>query len=125
MILLHYIKEWMKLLFLKIVHLEKVENLLMCFIELRLTNQNNYELMFLTKDEEVQQLLQNDSNKTYDKLINSLAEVTNSKMNPSLIWSVFLSLHGFIIFYIHSDSSYEDVRKVAEFHVKTILKNIV
>lgn len=104
---------------------EKIEKLLLSFIRFGLTHQNHYAIMFLTKDKEIQHLLQNDSNKIYEKLINSLNELTESKLNPALIWSIFLSLHGFITFYINSDISYEDVEGLADFYVKNIMKTLV
>ncbi|MDW7615948.1 TetR/AcrR family transcriptional regulator [Peribacillus simplex] len=104
---------------------QKIEKILLCFIEFGLTQQNHYSIMFLSKEKEIQQLLQFDSNKTYEKLIQSLTELTDNKLNPASIWSIFLSLHGFITFYINSELSYPDVKGLAYFHVKNIINNIV
>ncbi|CEG34222.1 TetR/AcrR family transcriptional regulator [Peribacillus simplex] len=103
----------------------KIEKILLCFLEFGLTQQNHYSIMFLSKEKEIQQLLQFDSNKTYEKLIQSLTDLTDNKLNPASIWSIFLSLHGFITFYINSELSYQDVKGLAYFHVKNITKNII
>jgi hypothetical protein len=102
-----------------------MEKILLCFLEFGLTQQNHYSIMFLSKEKEIQQLLQFDSNKTYEKLIQSLTDLTDNKLNPASIWSIFLSLHGFITFYINSELSYQDVKGLAYFHVKNITKNII
>ncbi|MDM5293423.1 TetR/AcrR family transcriptional regulator [Peribacillus simplex] len=78
---------------------QKIEKILLCFIEFGLTQQNHYSIMFLSKEKD--------------------------KLNPASIWSIFLSLHGFITFYINSELSYPDVKGLAYFHVKNIIKNIV
>ena len=44
----------------------KMEKILLCFLEFGLTQQNHYSIMFLSKEKEIQQLLQFDSNKTYE-----------------------------------------------------------
>ncbi|WP_285765776.1 TetR/AcrR family transcriptional regulator [Peribacillus sp. SI8-4] len=103
---------------------QKLEKVLLCFIEFGLTQQNHYSIMFLSKEKEIQHLLQIDSTKTYEKLITSMAELTDDKLDPASIWSIFLSLHGFITFYINSELSYPDVQGLAHFHVKNIMKNI-
>lgn len=103
---------------------QKIEKILLCFIEFGLTQQNHYAIMFLSKEKEIQHLLQLDSNKTYEKLISSLTDLTENKLNPASIWSIFLSLHGFITFYINTQLSYQDVKSLANFHVKNIMKGI-
>ncbi|MGE6379614.1 TetR/AcrR family transcriptional regulator [Peribacillus muralis] len=104
---------------------QKLEKVLLCFIEFGLTQQNHYSIMFLSKEKEIQHLLQIDSSKTYEKLIQSMAELTDHKLDPASIWSIFLSLHGFITFYINTDLSFQDVKGLAQFHVKNIMKNIL
>ena len=38
------------------------------------------------------------------------------------IWSIFLSLHGFVTHYLRHVTSFEDVRELAHLHVNFLLK---
>ncbi|WP_407272120.1 TetR/AcrR family transcriptional regulator [Radiobacillus sp. PE A8.2] len=103
---------------------EKLHQIMLGFIEFGLTHQSHYEIMFLIKDEEVQFYLSEGPNKSYQKFAQSLFILSGKKMSLQDIWSVFLSLHGFVTHYCRTVNNYSEVRGIAEAHVKFLLKGI-
>lgn len=105
--------------------LEKLTQLLLGYIEFGLTNQNHYEIMFLTKDKEVISYLDEAPSITYEKFANAVHSLCGNKASIKEIWSVFLALHGFVTHYCRGNQTYEEVRMLAESHVSFISKGLV
>lgn len=103
---------------------EKLENVLLGFIEFGLTHQNHYEIMFLIKDEEVQNFINQGPYKTYEKFARIIFTLCDSKVSIQDIYSIFLSLHGFVTHYCRHVTTYEEVKSLAEWHVKFLTKSI-
>lgn len=103
---------------------DKLRELLLGFIEFGLTHQSHYEIMFLIKDEEVQNLMDDGPSASYEKFAKALQALSGNRMTIKSIWSVFLSLHGFVTHYCRTNQTYEDVRLLAESHVSFLLKAI-
>ncbi len=64
---------------------------------------------------------------SYNKFAAAVKEsllVTNAARadDSDLIWVLFLSLHGFVHFYIHNMKSFEDIAKLADMHVQLLLE---
>ncbi|MEI3607142.1 TetR/AcrR family transcriptional regulator [Pseudogracilibacillus sp. SE30717A] len=101
---------------------EKLRRLLLGFIEFGLTNQGHYEIMFLIKDEEVLHFLNKSPSKTYEKFANYVAELSDRQLTIKEIWSIFLSLHGFVTHYLRHIVSFSEVEDMANSHVAMLLK---
>lgn len=103
---------------------DKLRELLLGFIRFGLTHQSHYEIMFLIKDEEVQNLMDDGPSTTYEKFAKALQSLSDDQMSIKTIWSVFLSLHGFVTLYCRTNQTYDDVRGLAESHVAFILRGL-
>ncbi len=103
---------------------EKLNEVLLGFIEFGLTNQSHYEIMFLIKDEEVKNFISEGPDKVYEKFAQSVQSLCDKKITIQEIYSIFLSLHGFVTHYCRHVNTYEDVKEFAKVHVKFLLKNV-
>lgn len=102
----------------------KLVNLLLGYIEFGLTHQSHYEIMFMIKDEDVKVYLEQQPNESYNKFSQAIFQLTEKNITLPKIWSIFLSLHGFVAHYWKSGQTFEDVRMMAALHVEFILKGI-
>ena len=80
--------------------------------------------MFLIKDEEIRYYFNQGPNKTYEKFAQSVHSLCGNKVTIQEIWSIFLSLHGFVSHYIGHVSSFEEVEGLAEAHADFLIKGI-
>jgi len=109
--------------------LHLLERLMQEFIRFGLENPYHYEIMFMTNDSE----LQNYSRTEQAQCLELFATVVRSVISRqpgndhkmySLPWSLFMSMHGFISYNIRFRQSYEDVKKLAEQHVKFLCEGL-
>lgn len=101
---------------------EKLRKLLLAFIQFGLNHQSHYEIMFLIKDKEVLHFLNQRPSQTYEKFAKHVATLSEKQLSVREIWSIFLSLHGFVTHYLRHVVSFSDVEEMAQFHVETLLK---
>lgn len=101
---------------------EKLRLILLGFIEFGLTHQSHYEIMFLIKDEEIRNFINEGPNKTYQNFANYVAMFSEQKLTVRQVWSIFLSIHGFVTHYLRHVPNFSDVRSMAEVHVDLLLK---
>lgn len=104
---------------------EKVKKILLGYIEFGLSNKSQYELMFLINDEEIKSCIQQEPLESYGMFVNAISSLGNQKTSIQDIWSIFLSIHGFVTHYCRSNQSFHDVKTLAESHVEFILKPIL
>lgn len=104
---------------------EKMEQCMLGFIRFSLTYPSDYEMMFMTKDEEVRHFINEEPMKVYDKFANALFTLSNRKLQLRDIWSIFVSLHGFVSHYLWHAGSFEEVESAARYHVKFLLKGLL
>jgi AcrR family transcriptional regulator len=102
----------------------KLEKILLGFLEFGINHQHHYELMFLVKDDEVKSYLQQEPNNSYDKFAAAIKSLCGPHITLQMIWSVFLSLHGFIAHYMKSGLTFTDVQPMAKAHVKFLMKGL-
>jgi len=102
---------------------EKLKQVLLGFIEFGLTHQSHYEIMFLIKDEEVRNFINESPNKTYEKFAQTIYFLSNNKLTVREIWSLFLSLHGFVTHYLGHVNTFEEVKDMAAAHVQFLLRS--
>ena len=103
---------------------EKLKRIFIGYIHFGLTHQSHYEIMFLIKDEEIRLFINQGPNKTYEKFAQSVHSLCGNKVTIQEIWSIFLSLHGFVSHYIGHVSSFEEVEGLAEAHADFLIKRI-
>jgi AcrR family transcriptional regulator len=103
---------------------EKLYLILFEYIRFGLTNQPQYEVMFLIKDEEIKSYLLEVPNKSYLHFANAVASLVAKPLSPKDIWSLFIGIHGFVTHYCRTEISFEDVKQLAKSHVEFLLKAI-
>lgn len=103
---------------------EKLEQCMLGYIKFGLNHQSHYEIMFMLKDDEVCNFINEEPIKVYDKFANALYTLSNQKLQLKDIWSIFLSLHGFVSHYLSHIVGYDEVEGAAIDHVKFLLKGV-
>lgn len=103
----------------------KLKKILLGYIEFGIRNSNHYRIMFLIQDDDLQNEFQEEPNITYEKLASALYMLCGNTVTPKNVWSVFLSLHGFVAHYCgRPEQTYEDVKGMAESHVQFLMKGL-
>ena len=108
---------------------DRLELIFLSFIRFGLENKRSFELMFVIKEPGLDCYTSQSKMDSYDKFAAAVKEsllVTNAARaeDSDLIWVLFLSLHGFVHFYIHSTKSFEDIAKLADMHVQLLLRGL-
>jgi AcrR family transcriptional regulator len=103
----------------------KLKNIFLAFIEFGLTHQNHYEIMFLIKDEEVRNFINQSPNKSYEKFAQSIFALCDKRITLQEIYSLFLSLHGFVTHYCRHVVNYDEVKDFAEVHAEFLMKRLI
>jgi AcrR family transcriptional regulator len=106
-------------------HKEKLTHVLLGFIKFGLNHQSHYEIMFLIKDEEVRNFMNQGPNRTYEKFAKTVFALSGNKLSVQEIWILFLSLHGFVTHYLRHVNEFEEVKDLARAHVNFLLKSII
>ncbi|WP_096200273.1 TetR/AcrR family transcriptional regulator [Bacillus sp. FJAT-45350] len=91
------------------------------FIEFGLNHQNQYELMFMVRNDEVDSLSQEAAHLSYQKFARAVQLLANNQLAIKDIWSAFISLHGFVSHHWGYVDSFEEARDGAIAHVNFIL----
>lgn len=107
----------------------QLEKLMLEFIRFGLDNPHHYEIMFMIKDPELLRYSREEQSQCLDLFAAVVRSVVsrqpgNEKKMYSLPWSLFMSMHGFISYNIHYNQAYQDVRKLAEQHVKYLCEGL-
>nr|WP_155114108.1 TetR/AcrR family transcriptional regulator [Metabacillus mangrovi] len=101
---------------------EKLHKIFMGYIEFGLTHQSHYEVMFLIKDEEVKSYFAEEPNISYEKFAQAIYQLSAEKPSVPQIWSVFLSLHGFVTHYCKTEMTFKEAEEMAERHANFLIK---
>ena len=101
---------------------EKLRNLFIGFIEFGLNYQSHYEIMFLIKDKAVLHFLNKSPMQTYEKFAQAVSKLSPKPLTIQEIWSIFLSLHGFVSHYLRHVIHFEEAKDMAKFHVEMLCK---
>ncbi|MDQ0156250.1 TetR/AcrR family transcriptional regulator [Robertmurraya andreesenii] len=104
---------------------EKLRQIFVGYIRFGLTYQSHYEIMFLIKDDEVKNFINQEPNHTYDNFAKSVYSLCEwKKVTLQDVWSIFLSLHGFVTHYCRHVVGFDDVKDMAYRHADFLLKAI-
>ncbi|GAA4828824.1 TetR/AcrR family transcriptional regulator [Paenibacillus vulneris] len=109
--------------------LGQLEKLMLEFIRFGLENPYHYEIMFMINDAELQGYGKNEQAQCLELFATVVRSVIarqsgNEQKMYSVPWSLFMSMHGFISYNIRYNQTYEDVRKLAEQHVKYLCEGL-
>lgn len=94
-----------------------LQQMMLEFIRFGLENPKHYEMMFIINEPELQRY----SRSEQVHYLDLFASVVGELKSESLPWSLFMSLHGFISYKIQTGQTYEQVKHMAEEHVKFFL----
>ncbi|MBU8880480.1 TetR/AcrR family transcriptional regulator [Bacillus sp. FJAT-29790] len=103
---------------------EKIFAILYRFIQFGLTHQNHYEVMFMIRNDDLKCYVQDGPNQSYYHFAQAIAFLSSKQLTTNEIWSLFLSMHGFVSHYCGMEITFEDVRDLVSSHVHFLLKAI-
>jgi AcrR family transcriptional regulator len=108
---------------------DRLRLIFLAFIRFGLENKRSFELMFLIQEPELEQYSTHTKMNSYEKFAAAVKESVQGthadRANTvELIWVLFLSLHGFVSFYVHSGQSFQDIAKLAELHIQLLLRGL-
>ncbi|MGF7049822.1 AcrR family transcriptional regulator [Paenibacillus sp. DS2015] len=110
--------------------LSKVEHLMLEFISFGMDHPYQYEIMFMIRDEEVRAYCRSEQGRCFE-LFSSIVhqhlteEGCNLEGQQDLPHTLFLSMHGFISYYIQDRLTFEEIKPAALSHVKLMCRNLV
>lgn len=107
----------------------QLEKLMLEFIRFGLDHPNHYEMMFMIKDPELSRYSRTEQAQCMDLFATVVRPLIarhpeSEKKLYSLPWSLFMSLHGFISYNIQYNQSFNDVKKLAEWHVRYLCSSL-
>lgn len=108
----------------KLDQIEKLKQVLVGFIEFGLDHQSHYEIMFLIKDEEVRNFINQRPMKSFENFAQSVSKLSDKDLKVQEIWLLFLSLYGFVSYYCGHVGRFKDVKELAEAHADFLLRSI-
>lgn len=108
--------------------ISKVELVMLEFIRFGMEYPHHYEIMFLISDPELQHYSNPEQVRCFEQFSavvqEARAESGAAVAIDYLPSHLFLSVHGFITYFIHSHKSYEEVAKKAEEHVRFLCRGL-
>lgn len=102
----------------------KLYHLLLRFIEFGLNNQNQYEIMFCVRNDEVDSLSQTAANECYQNFAQAVQSLVNKQLKISDVWSAFIALHGFVSHYRGYVKNFPEAKLAAQSYVNFIIKGL-
>lgn len=97
-----------------------LEKVMLEFIRFGLENKKHYEIMFMIDDPDLRRYAQPEKDRSYllfaGVVSEQLQRMNGRPADARTVWSLFLSLHGFVSYYVETDQSYDDLRGLAERH---------
>jgi AcrR family transcriptional regulator len=99
------------------------------FIRFGLENKPSFELMFMIHDADLEQYASPAKMRSYEKFAEAVAKgiqgSSAEKQNRvALVFSLFIALHGFVAFYIHTEREYEEIADFSENHIQLLLNGL-
>ncbi|WP_273129303.1 TetR/AcrR family transcriptional regulator [Bacillus weihaiensis] len=101
---------------------EKLNEIFLEFIRFGIDHPSHYETMFLTKDQELKSFLQKEPNESFEKFAQAVTQLSSRELAVHEVWSIFLSLHGFVAHFCFKGQCFDDLRCMADAHCEFILK---
>ncbi|MGP0575868.1 TetR/AcrR family transcriptional regulator [Paenibacillus peoriae] len=110
--------------------LSRLEYLMLEFIRFGLENPYQYEIMFMMHDEELFAYCRTEQNRCVELFASMIRQELLSGQGHSVEdcsrvpKSLFLSMHGFVSFYIQDGLTFEEIRPAALAHVKLLCRHL-
>ncbi|PYI52981.1 TetR/AcrR family transcriptional regulator [Paenibacillus flagellatus] len=106
---------------------ETLERLFLAYIRFGFEHKRHYEVMFLLAESELNDAARTAKMRSYEKFaafVTELLKELGSAESGTLMapWSLFLSLHGFVAYYLHTDQTYDGMRGLAEKHARLLVR---
>ncbi|CAM3391419.1 MULTISPECIES: TetR/AcrR family transcriptional regulator [Saccharibacillus] len=107
----------------------RTELLLLEFIRFGLDHPHQYEIMFMTRDEELLAYCRSEQSRCLDLFASivrgHLSEGLHTEDSlKSIPLSLFLSAHGFVSYYIQEKATFEEIRPAAVNHVRNLCAHL-
>lgn len=102
----------------------EVRDILLGFIQFGMMHPHHFEVMFLMKDLGELYDVQQKPMESFEKFAHYVSQVEKKFIHPQQIWSLFISVFGFVTYYHGTEQTYEDVKGLAETHVSILVKGI-
>ena len=110
--------------------MSKLEQAMLEFIRYGLNNPHQYEIMFMTRDEELLSYARKEQGRCLEVFSTIVrqslqAHLSNDQDRHNIPRTLFLAIHGFISYYIQDHVNYEDVRPAACAHVRFLCRRAI
>ncbi|RPF55486.1 TetR/AcrR family transcriptional regulator [Aquisalibacillus elongatus] len=103
----------------------KLREVFIAYMKFGINYSNYYEIMFLIKDDELNTLIHQEPNQSYENFAKAVYQLCDpQKVNLQRIWSIFLSLHGFVTHYIKSGQSFDEIEGLVNSHADFLIKSL-
>ncbi|OAJ75954.1 TetR family transcriptional regulator [Brevibacillus sp. SKDU10] len=107
----------------------KLESLMETFIHFGLSHPHHYEMMFCSNEPETLEYARPEQDSCYETFASLVREEAGDALQRignmfTIPWVIFLSLHGFVVHYIQTKQSYEDVEALVKVHVRFLANQL-
>ncbi|ANA79162.1 transcriptional regulator, TetR family protein [Paenibacillus vortex V453] len=107
----------------------KLEQLMLEFVRFGLDNPYQYEIMFMIRDEELLSYCRSEQGRCFEMfamLVRQylLDENYSEEERRTVPLTLFLSLHGFISYYIQDRIGFDEIKPAALTHVKVLCRSL-
>ncbi|KGX94024.1 TetR family transcriptional regulator [Pontibacillus halophilus JSM 076056 = DSM 19796] len=93
-----------------------LQDVFIAYMRFGLTYRSHYEVMFLLQNDDVQNYMVDETNESYRVLAKAVQFHTTKTLSIQEIWSLYLSLHGFVTHYLKRGQSYEELEEIVKAH---------
>jgi AcrR family transcriptional regulator len=109
--------------------LKMLEQVFLAYIRFGLEHKPHYEIMFTLEESELKPSARDAKMKSYEEfasvIVKAMQEMGKPQQEQVMVpWMLFMSLHGFVSFYLHSPQTYDDVSKLAEGYAAFLVKGL-
>lgn len=107
--------------------LSKMEQVMLEFIRFGLEQPHHYEIMFMTRDEELLAYARSEQGRCLEMFSTVVRQTLASSIHTeqerhNIPRSIFLAMHGFISFYIQDQVTFDEVKPAALAHVRFLCR---
>lgn len=107
--------------------MSKLEQAMLEFIRYGLNNPHHYEIMFMTRDEEILAYARTEQGRCLEIFSTIVrqslsTQLSNEQDRHNIPRTLFLAMHGFISYYIQDQISFEEVKPAASAHVRFLCR---
>ncbi|MEH6941361.1 TetR/AcrR family transcriptional regulator [Bacillus sp. JJ722] len=102
---------------------EQLQEVCLRFIHFSFTHKSHYEMMFLIQDDELEGV-KNSADESYDGFAKAVWKLCPKHANVHSIFSLFISLQGFITHYLKANVPFDEIESFAKSHVAFITRGL-